>query len=274
MLGVSEECAESRWISPIHAVLNESKEARLTINLRLVNKSIIRHHYPMAKVQGLLAEVSDSKYFSKLEMRKGYWQIELTNETCHITTFAVFRRLFRFRRVPFGIEGASDAMDLLMNLLLQGLDGVANLQDDVAVHGRTREEHDKSLFAVLDPMTKYGVTLNKKKCEFLKHKIEFLGHIVGDIGVSANPGKVEAITDMRRPTTSFNYTLSSVRLALAFYSNTPQIWHPFWNHYTSSTERTRSGRGIQNMKLPFEKQNPSFVVRPVLNFTEPKPSID
>ena len=41
-------------------------------------------------------------------------------------------------------------MDLLMNLVLQGLDGVAKLQGDAAVHGRTREEHDKRLFAVLD----------------------------------------------------------------------------------------------------------------------------
>ena len=201
-LGVIDECIESRWISPIHVVLNETKEPRLTIDLRLVNKSIIRHHYPMPKVQDLLAQFADSKYFSKLDLRKkGYWQIELTNETRHITIVAVFGRLFRFKRLPFRTKGASDAMDLLMNLVLQGLDGVAKLQDDVTVHGRTREEHDKRLFAVVDRMAEYGVTLNKKKCEFLKHEIKFLGHIVGNTGVSSDPGKVDAITDMLRPTT-------------------------------------------------------------------------
>ena len=200
-LGVIEERTESRWISPFHVVLNESKESRLTIDLRLVNKSIIRHNYPMPKIQDLLAQFSDSNYFSKLDMRKGYWQIELTNELRHITTFAIFGRLFRFRRLPFGIKGASDAMDLPLNLVLQGLDGSPKLQDDVAVHGRTRVEHDKRLFAVLDRTAEYGVTLNKKKCEFLKHEIKFLGHIVGDTAVSADPGKKEDITDMRRPTT-------------------------------------------------------------------------
>ena len=155
----------------------------------------------MPKVQDLVAQFSDSKYFSKLDMRKGYWQTELTNETRHVTTFAVFGRLFRFKRPPFGIKGLSDAMDLLMNLVLQGLDGVTKLQDDVAVHGRTRDKHDKRLFAVLDRMTEYGVTLSKKKCEFIKHEIKFLGHIVGDTGVSADSGKEEAITDMPRPTT-------------------------------------------------------------------------
>ena len=164
--GVIEECTESRWISLIHVVLNESKEPRLTIDLRLVNKCIIRHHYPMPKVHDLLAQFSDSKYFSKLDKRKGYWQIELTNETRQSTTFAVFGRLIRFKRLSFGIKGTSDAMDLLMNLVLQGLDGVAKLQEDVAVHGRTREELDQRLFAVLGRMAEYGVTLNKKNVSF------------------------------------------------------------------------------------------------------------
>ena len=199
--GVIEECTESWGISPIHVVVKESEEPRLTIDMRLVSKFMIRHHYPMPKVQDLLAQFSDSKDFSNRDMRKGYWQIELTDETRHITTFAVFGRLLRFQRLPFGTKGVSDAMDLLINLVLQGLDGFAKLQDEVAVHGRTHEEHDKRLFAVLDRMAVYCVTLNKKKSEFLKHEIKFLGHIVGDTGVSANPGRVEAITDMPRPTT-------------------------------------------------------------------------
>ena len=53
-------------------------------------------------------------------------------------------------------------MNILMNLVLQDLDGVAKLKDDVAVHGRKRGKHDKRLFAVLDRMAEYGVTLNKK----------------------------------------------------------------------------------------------------------------
>ena len=89
-----------------------------------------------------------------------------------------------------------------MNLELQDLDGVAKLQDDVAVHGRTCEEHDKRHFAVLDRMAEYGETLNKKKCGFVKHEIKFLSHIVGNTGVSADPGKVEAINDIPKPTTT------------------------------------------------------------------------
>ena len=239
-LGVIEEFTESWWISPIHVVFNESKEPRFTIDLRLVHKSIIRHLYPMPKVQDLLAQFSDSKYFSKLDMRKGYWQIEMTNETSHITTFAVFGRVFRVTRLPSGMKGASDAMDLLMNLMLQGLDGVAKLQNDVAVHGKTREEHDERLFAVLDCMAEYGVTLNKKKCEKLKHEIKFLGHIVGNIGVSADPGEVEGITYMPRPTTvsQLRSILSSISFLQQYTPNMTSLLQSLHNLNRKTTKWT------------------------------------
>ena len=261
-LGVFEECTESHWISPIHVVLNESKERCLTIDLRLVNKSIIRHHYPMPKVQDLLVQFSDSNYFSKLDLRKRYWQIELTDETCHITTFAVFGHLFRFKRLPFGIKGASGAMDLLMNLVLQGLDGVAKLQDDVDVHGRTREEHDKRLSAVLDPMAEHGVTLNIKNCEFLKHEIKILGHIFGDTGVSADPGKVEAITDMPRPTTVSQ--LRSFRSSISFLQHyTPNMASLLEPLHKLNRKNTRWKRNTEH-EAAFRKAKPVICNSPCL----------
>ena len=64
-------------------------------------------------------------------------------------------------------------MDSVLNLVLQGLDGVAKLQDDVAFHGRRREQLDKRLFAVLDRMAQYGVTLNKGNVKFWSTKLNF-----------------------------------------------------------------------------------------------------
>ena len=115
-----------------------------------------------------------------------------------------------------------------MNLVLQDLNGVAKLQDDVAVHGRTREEHDKKLFAVLHCMAECGVTLNKKKNEFLKHEIKFLGHIVGDTGVRGSPGKAEAVTDMPRPTTvnQLRSFLSSISFLQQYTPNMASLLEP------------------------------------------------
>ena len=144
-------------------------------------------------------------------------------------------------------------MDLLLSLVLQGLDGVSKLQDDVAVHGRRREEHDKRLFAVLDRMVQYGVTMNKKKCEFLKHEIKFLGHIVGNTIVSADPGKVEALTHLPRPTSvsQLRSILSSSSLLQQYIPNMASLLetlHKFNRKNTKWTWNTEHEAAFRKAK--------------------------
>ena len=102
------------------------------------------------------------------------------------------------------------------------------------------EEHDKRLFAVLDCMAEYGVTLNKKKCEFMKHDNKFLGHIVGKTGVSADPGKVEVITDMPRPTTvsQLSSFLSSISFLLQYTPNMAFLLEPLHKLNRKNTKWT------------------------------------
>ena len=77
-------------------------------------------------------------------------------------------------------------------------------------------------------MVEDGVTLNKKKCEFLKYENKYLGHIVGDTGVSTDPGKVEAITDLPRPTTvnQLRSFLSSISFLQQYTPNMASFLEP------------------------------------------------
>ena len=71
--------------------------------------------------------------------------------------------------------------------------------DDVLISGRSWQEHDEQLRSVLERMQEAGVTLNEK-CVFLVDTIKFLGHIISQEGISVDPAKVEAITNLPRPT--------------------------------------------------------------------------
>ncbi|RXN37994.1 hypothetical protein ROHU_001525 [Labeo rohita] len=71
--------------------------------------------------------------------------------------------------------------------------------DDILVFGASQTEHDQRLFAVLKKLQKGGVTLNQK-CEFSKKSVKFLGQILDESGVQADPEKVWAITHMSEPT--------------------------------------------------------------------------
>ena len=72
--------------------------------------------------------------------------------------------------------------------------------DDILVHGKSEEEHNQRLLAVLHRLEKAGITLNKKKCVFAQEQVKFLGQIVDHTGVRPDPDKVSAIVKFKTPT--------------------------------------------------------------------------
>ena len=102
--------------------------------------------------------------------------------------------------MPFGISSTLEHFQKRMSAIFSGLDGVLCLMDDVLVYGRDTEEHNKRLTEALRRIQAAGVTLNPSKCEFGKTQLKFLGHLVKQDGVRADPKKTSAITDMEPPT--------------------------------------------------------------------------
>ena len=87
-----------------------------------------------------------------------------------------------------------------MSRILEGLEGVICLVDDVLIFGRTKMEHDARLDTALQQIQAAGVTLNQEKCEFQKSNLLFLGHIIDEKGILADPAKTEAVHKMKSPT--------------------------------------------------------------------------
>ena len=70
--------------------------------------------------------------------------------------------------------------------------------DDVLIHGTTREEHDQRVDEVMERIKRSGMTLHNK-CEFSKTSTKFLGFIIDEGGIHADPSKVAAISKFRAP---------------------------------------------------------------------------
>ena len=75
--------------------------------------------------------------------------------------------------------------------ILGDIKGVVCLVDDILVNGKTQEEHDQQLMAVLTHLSKAGITLGIEKCEINKWStgIKFLGQLVDEDGVKPDPVK-------------------------------------------------------------------------------------
>ena len=86
-----------------------------------------------------------------------------------------------------------------MSAILSGLPGFVCQMDDVLVFGRNQSQHDDRLTAVLQRLMSAGVTLNPEKCKFSRRQLDFLGHVIGENGVCADPAKTAAIQEMQAP---------------------------------------------------------------------------
>ena len=115
-----------------------------------------------------------------------------------------------------------------MNQILQGLEGVECNIDDVLIYGRTQEEHDQRLKAVLSRLNNANVTLNNDKCVVNVQSVAFLGQIVGSDGIKPDPEKIDAILNMPHPTNIHKVRsfLGMVNQFSKFTTNSAQLTKP------------------------------------------------
>ena len=189
----------TEWCAPISTPVKKDGSVRICVDLRQLNKALMRERYPLPTVDDIRSRLTGSTCFTKLDASKGYWQIPLSEESQKLTTFITSQGRFCFTRMPFGICVASEIFQRVMTEMLEGIDGVECSQDDVLVHGKGDEGHDLTLQATLDRVKDSGLKLNKKKCVFKQPEIGFLGHLFNEKGMSVDPEKVQAIVDMPPP---------------------------------------------------------------------------
>ncbi|WJZ82022.1 hypothetical protein VitviT2T_001820 [Vitis vinifera] len=73
--------------------------------------------------------------------------------------------------------------------------------DDILVYSKSREEHEHHLSIVLQTLRDKQLYAKLKKCEFWLDKVSFLGHVVTKDDISVDLGKVDVVSNWRRPNT-------------------------------------------------------------------------
>ncbi|XP_014678291.1 PREDICTED: uncharacterized protein LOC106818084 [Priapulus caudatus] len=86
------------WVNPVVVVPKAAGDIRLCLDMRRANEAVIRGRYPIPTVDKLLQNMNGSKVFSRLDLKWGYHQLELSPECCEITTFATHSGLYRYKR--------------------------------------------------------------------------------------------------------------------------------------------------------------------------------
>ena len=148
-----------------------------------------------------LSKLSNCKYFTKIDLSKGYWQIKLTEDSKEKTAFGTPDGLFQFRKLPFGLVTAPANFSRMMRLLLKGLIDIDNFIDDILEHTVDWNDHLVKLRELLQRLRQAGLTARPSKCMVGFTSVEFLGHRVGEGVLTPNQNKVKDIVEAKRPET-------------------------------------------------------------------------
>jgi hypothetical protein len=241
--------SSSPWAAPCVFVPKKNGELRICIDYRELNKRTQKNSYPLPLPDEVQDTLGNATVFSKLDCRKGFWQVPIHPDDRYKTAFSPGpgMGLYEFNRMPFGLTGAPGTFQSLMDQVLRGLN---------------QDTHIRHLEAVLQRLQECGLTLHSEKCVIGCTQVLYLGHIFSQCGMSPDPMKVSAISNWPIPMSS-----SDVRtfLGLASYyrryvKNFAKIAEPLYR----LTDKGQSFQWDQNCQQAFSSLKQALLSHPIL----------
>lgn len=206
--------SKSPYCSNIVLVRKKNNSLRFCIDLRQLNKRTRKDAYTLPRVDDMLDSLVDSKYYTKLDLRSGYWQVEVAEDDKEKTAFTVGPLgHWECNRMPFGLTNAPSTFQRLMETCM----GELNLRecliflDDVLIFSKTFDEHVTRLEAVFQRLEQHGLKLNPSKCEFFSTRVAYLGYEISAEGIHTDPAKIEPLKSWPAP-----HNIKSLRVFLGF----------------------------------------------------------
>lgn len=194
--------SKSPFSSNIVLVRKKNNELRMCIDYRKLNSITKKDAYALPRIEEILENLAGNKYFTVLDAKSGYHQVEIKEEHKERTAFTVGALgFYEFNRMPFGLSNSPATYQRLMEECL----GELHLKicfiflDDLIIFSKTLEEHLERLQMVFDKLRNTGLKLSPKKCVFCKERVKYVGHIVSEKGIEADPEKTEKVLNWPKP---------------------------------------------------------------------------
>jgi len=194
----------SPWSSNIVLARRKDGRLRLCTDFRQLNERTIKDSYALPRVEEILDCLAGSQYFTVLDMKSGYYQIEIDEQHKQRTAFTVGPLgFYEYNRLPFGLTNSPATYQRVMEEILGDLHMRACLiyLDDVIIFSRTYEEHLERLQQVFQRIRDSGLKLAPRKCKFFHERVVYVGHQVSNSGIAPDPEKSACIRDWPRPKT-------------------------------------------------------------------------
>ena len=189
-LGIVRELS-SPFASPIVIVKKKDGSDCICVDYRKLNNFTVVDPEPMTTSGDLFQGLGKSKYYSKIDLSKGYWQIPVAEEDIKKTAFVTPDSTYCFMRMPFGMKNSGATLVRGMRKILAGMSNLDSYIDNLIIHTNDWQAHLQVLEELLRCMRKAGLTAKPCKCVFGAKSVELLGHYVGRDWITVNEDNLE-----------------------------------------------------------------------------------
>ncbi|PIC40074.1 hypothetical protein B9Z55_011551 [Caenorhabditis nigoni] len=199
-MNVLKKVNHSKWAAPLVCVKKAGGDLRVCADFKTgLNSALEDEDHPIPVPEDIFATLNGGRFFSTVDLKDAYLQVELSEESKELCTINTHRGLYQYQRLAFGTKTAPMVFQRIMDKMISGLDGVTAYLDDIIIVGSTEKEHKDNLFKLFSRITEYGFRVKLEKCRFLEEEIKFLGFIVDKNGRRPDEEKIRAIKNMDTP---------------------------------------------------------------------------
>jgi hypothetical protein len=173
----------------------------MCVDYKALNKVTVKNRYPLLWIDDLFDRLSGAKVFSRIDLRSGYYQIQIAEGDEEKIVCCTRYGSYEFVVMPFGLTDAPATFCTFMNDIFREWlgDFVVVYIDDILIYSASLEEHAEHLRKVFQRLRENKLYAKLEKCEFRVTKVDFLGHRITQEGLKMDDHKVKAILDWEPP---------------------------------------------------------------------------
>lgn len=237
--GVIEE-SSSPYASAVVLVRKKSGALRFCVDYRQLNDKTVKDSYALPRIEEIMDQLKGATCFSTLDMRCGYYQVDIEENDRPKTAFTVGPLgFYQFTRLPFGLCNSPATFQRLMERAMGELHmkEAFSFLDDALIPSNGVEEQLSRLRHVFEKMRANNLKLNPGKCLLFRREVSYCGHIVSDEGVKTGTEKTARVKKWPTPTNArevrqfLGFAGYYRRFVKDFFQNCPATQGPYWRKY-------------------------------------------
>lgn len=218
--------SHSPYASPVTLVMKkeEGKKTRLCVDYRKLNQITKTDSEPIPRIDTLIDQLTQSKYFSTLDLTSGYWHICINDKDAEKLAFTTNCGLYEWLRLPFGWKNSPSVFQRTIRQILQKyqVKFALNYFDDIIIYSSSWQEHLQHLEQIFKICEKENIKLKLSKCQFGKTKIKFLGYEISKSTYCPSNRNIDVIQKLKPP--------GNVK-ELQRFLGTINVYHKFIDNY-------------------------------------------